>query len=125
MTTLSACASSEAFEKFISGEGGAICLDGKYLYAVSGKSLCTFDVSVPDKPQMLHQTPAAGNRQMVKSGACLYLSCRACGVQVFSLKDPACPVEINRFYPVELATGLTAAGLIFCKLMDNNCLLQG
>ena len=94
-------------KKISAGAGGAICVSGKYLYAVLDDKLCTYDISRPTEPQLCHQTAAAGNRQLVKGKNCLFLSCRANGVQVFSLQNPAAPQEINRFYPAELATGLT------------------
>lgn len=97
-------------KKTASGKGGALLLSGKYLYAVLDKSLCTFDVSDPRVPVKTSETPAAGNRQMVSSGKYLYLSCRARGVQIFSLKNPASPQEVSRFFPSELATGLTLSG---------------
>lgn len=102
--------SREGLKKFACGEAGAMLLSGNCLYAVVQGKLCTFDVSTPDEPKLLSQTNAAGSRQMVKAGECLYLSCRALGVQVFSLENPTAPREINRFYPAELATGLAVSG---------------
>ena len=97
-------------KKFASGNGGALLVSGKYLYAAVQGKLNTYDISTPAEPRLLSSVDASGNRQMVKVGKYLYLSCRASGVQVFSLDDPARPRSVNRFFPAELATGLAVSG---------------
>ena len=97
-------------KKFASGSAGALLVQENYLYAAIQGKLHTYDISVPGNPRLLSSADAAGNRQMVKAGKYLYLSCRASGVQVFSLDDPARPRSVNRFYPAELATGLAVSG---------------
>ncbi len=97
-------------KKFASGNGGALLVSGNHLYAAVQGKLNTYDISTPDDPRLLNSVDASGNRQMVKSGKYLYLSCRASGVQVFSLEDPANPKSVNRFFPAELATGLAVSG---------------
>ena len=99
-----------SLEQISSGQGGALLLSGTYLYAVLDGKLRAYDVSRPRKPVLVSETPAAGNRQMVRSGNLLFLSCRSRGVQIFSLDDPARPRELSHFYPAELATGLSVAG---------------
>ena len=97
-------------KKFASGNGGALLVFENYLYAAIQGKLHTYDISIPDQPRLLNTVDASGNRQMVKAGKYLYLSCRASGVQVFSLDDPAKPRSVNRFFPAELATGLAVSG---------------
>lgn len=65
---------ASALTRFASGEAGALLLSGNYLYAAIQGKLCTFDVSIPDKPRLIAQTGAAGNRQMVQAGNFLYLT---------------------------------------------------
>ena len=97
-------------KKIAPGNGGALLLCGKYLYAVLGNKLCTYDISDPRTPVKLSEVSARGNRQMVASSKYLFLSCRARGVQIFSLKNPASPREVGHFFPSELATGLSLSG---------------
>lgn len=97
-------------QKFADGSGGALLCRGNYLYAVVKYKLCIYDISSPMKPKLLSSIPALGNRQFALAGNILYLSCRFRGVQVFDVSNPRKPKEINHFYPVELATGLTISG---------------
>ena len=96
--------------KFAEGPGGALLCRGDLLYAALKGRLCIYDVSSPQEPKLLSSVPAIGNRQFALAGNTLYLSCRGRGIQVFDVTDPRAPKEINRFYPVELATGLTVSG---------------
>ena len=97
-------------QKFAEGKGGALLCRENYLYAALNDKLCIYDVSSPLKPECLSSVPARGNRQFALAGNILYLSCRIRGVQVFDVADPRAPKELCRFYPVELATGLTVSG---------------
>ena len=104
--------SGSGLVKFAEGKGGALLLTGECLYAVLDGTLCTYDISVPQSPRLVHKTPAAGNRQMVSGEKYLYLSCRSRGVEIFSLEKPQAPRKVSHFYPSELATGLALSGNI-------------
>ena len=94
-----------------SGSVGALCIEGKYLYAGSGGQITVYDITNPKSPSRAGSVLFPGSpRQMVAYNGRLIVSARETGVWIFSLANPKSPSLISRFDGIELSTGIDAAG---------------
>lgn len=87
-----------------------------YLYSVGRRNLSVYDISVPNKPRLVHTLKnVGGGRQMAHRGDHLYITRRGDGIIIVDIKNPVKPKIAKFFDTVEMATGCAISGnLLFC-----------
>ncbi len=91
---------------------GCIALARKdnFLYAAGGDNLSVYDISKPDKPELLWRRGGFGNgRQLAVTDGLLYMTAREYGLWIIDITTPHKPKKVTRYDTVELATGIAVA----------------
>jgi len=90
-----------------------VAINGKWVYTVGQGKLHEADASTPAKPQLVGTVGRLGNtRQIVVANDVAYVSSRADGLFVISVKEPTTPKILYHYDAVEWATGLAISGNI-------------
>ena len=88
-----------------------VALNGKWAYVIGQGKLHVADASDPARPRVVGSLGGLGNtRQLVVAGDVAYVSSRADGLFVISVKEPGTPKLLCHYDTIEWATGLALSG---------------
>jgi hypothetical protein len=97
------------------GTGYHVAISGNYAYIAADTGLYVVDVSSLQIPVLVgtHMAPGAGRGIAVQNGW-LYLADGNAGLRIFSLADPANPVEVSFIDTIGWASGVDVQDTIAC-----------
>ena len=96
----------------LGGAVNALAVQGDTAYAGVGPRLLVFDVSNPQQPALLGQTPPFADivQDVAAAGARVYVATGASGLRIVDVSTPTRPVEVGAFATAGFASGVAAFG---------------